>query len=379
METKEILARIELAMDKVIEEYQNDNFIIFSDHNDKQKFLFDKDYFKSLRFGKTNTCMFLGCVQRAINNSHTIQKATSISTISEDGHLLWPTFNHKKGVLELSKIGLNYASTFPGFCRAHEQMFNPFEEKKDMSTEQDFRLQVYRSICREIVENKRSLDTSLLRRNQYILFRDNKLSEMIRAEADALHIDSKSIVSMRHEFVDWRLRELNKSVKQSEAYLADLHKLYLSIHNDLVKNKAQKVFVQAMEVDWVIPCCLAGRGGFKLNNKSKRRADIILNALPYENKTFLILASHFKDKRFVDTYINSFTKHPFHLIKMVESWMLYGSDHWFIRPSVWESLADDVKDKVLKELFNFNKSIYAVADFEIFVGLREQLILRQQT
>lgn len=376
METKEILARIELAMDKVIEEYQDDNFIIFSNYSDRQKFLFDRDYFKSLKWGKTNTCMFLGCTQKAINNSHTIQKATSVSTITEDGHLLWPTFNYKKGVLELSKVGLNYASTFPGFCKDHEGLFYPFEDKKDMSTEQDFRLQIYRSICREIVENKRALDTSILRRNQYVLFRDNKLSEMIRAEAEALQINSKSIVSLKHEFVDWRLRELNKSVKQSEEYLADLNKLYLSIHSDLVKKRTQKIFVQALEVDWVIPCCLAGRGGFKLNNKSKRRVDIIINVLPYENKTFLILASHIKDKRFVDAYISSFIKHPFHLIKMVESWMLYGSDHWFIRPSVWDSLTDDVKEKALKELFNFNKSIYAVADFEIFVELREQLKLR---
>jgi hypothetical protein len=65
-------------------------------------------------------------------NAHTIQKEGGLRAISENGHVV----SIKKGAFAIGKNagqivptqeGIASASTFPGFCNAHDAMFNPTE------------------------------------------------------------------------------------------------------------------------------------------------------------------------------------------------------------------------------------------------------------
>ena len=51
-------------------------------------------------------------------------------------------------------IGINEASTFPGYCLEHENLFSEFENIKDFKTGEHMGLQLYRTVCREIVINE---------------------------------------------------------------------------------------------------------------------------------------------------------------------------------------------------------------------------------
>jgi hypothetical protein len=164
MRTEEALIKLSFAMD-AMEAYEANEDTIFDNEADAQKFRYDPKYFKSLSWGNNNLCIYKGCKEQAIRASHTIQKSTSLSSIAENRHVLAPRFNYRQEDYNLASIGVNEASTFPGFCTTHEQIFSKFEDKKILVDEQDFRLQIYRTICREIMENRRSLASSVYRKD----------------------------------------------------------------------------------------------------------------------------------------------------------------------------------------------------------------------
>jgi hypothetical protein len=56
------------------------------------------------------------------------------------------------------KQGYNEASTFPGFCEDHEKIFRELENKKEVASEVDCILQIFRSISREVVRLSYDVD-----------------------------------------------------------------------------------------------------------------------------------------------------------------------------------------------------------------------------
>jgi hypothetical protein len=371
------LLKLSVAMDKAMAAYEADEWVIFSNDSQTKKYQYDPKYFRSLSWGDNRICMHKGCNDNAIG-SHTMQKSTSLLSIAEDNHLLTPRFNYRKEDYNLSLIGVNKASVFPGFCLTHEQIFGRFEDKKSIVDEQDFRLQIYRTICREIVENERLLSSSVYRNEQYTKFRDDRLNELIINEAIKLGIDPNSLHYFKHRYSDNKIRYMSDHIKRTKKYLFTLDKLKNAAFNDVSKNKAQQLFFSAVGMDWIIPCSLAGRGGIVVNQGSKKIAiDVILNVLPYEDKTYVVIASLHKYKNHVQNYLNRYINHPLNVITMVESWILYGSDHWFIKPSVWQNI-DETNQKIfINEMFS-NKNINAIPPNHIFNGLRAELIKKME-
>lgn len=369
----EIIAKFTIALDKAMEAFHENEDMIFDNETLTNKFRYDSKYMKTLSWEKSYTCMYRGCSEKAIRASHTIQRSTSLLNIAENKHVLSPGFDYRRRDFVLSSVGVNEASTFPGFCTDHEQIFSKFEDKKDFVDEQDFRLQIYRTICREIVENNRSLTSNIYWKDHYIKFRDETLNELIKKEAVLLDVDLKYLKSLIHTYDDSRVKYLVNRINASKQYLSTLDLLHDAVFNDLKKKKVQKIFFEVIGMDWVIPCSLAGKGGIVVKTKSKVAVvDIILNVLSYEDKTYVILATHHKNKTHLKSYINRYKHHPLTMITMVESWMLYGSDHWFIKPSVWRNLNEGVQKELFQEMLS-DKNIDAVSPHFIFNQLRSEL------
>lgn len=86
--------------------------------------------------------------------SHSLSRAGQLASIAEDGHVVGsrPGIRALKNgrVVEFSKIGLNIASTFSGFCHHHDSaLFAPLDRQPfEASAEQTFLL-FYRTFCRE--------------------------------------------------------------------------------------------------------------------------------------------------------------------------------------------------------------------------------------
>lgn len=95
------------------------------------------------------------CVGPAIG-SHTIQKAISLQTIEERGHVYSQRDNRKfKGHAPTPElVGVRKASTFVGFCSYHDgNTFRKIDKLRDVNAIEAFLLS-YRSLCFEIYMKK---------------------------------------------------------------------------------------------------------------------------------------------------------------------------------------------------------------------------------
>ncbi|MBF0887726.1 SEC-C metal-binding domain-containing protein [Gluconobacter cadivus] len=96
-------------------------------------------------------------------SSHTVQKSIGLNAISRDNHVM--TFmtglngvTRNEGRLKATKKGIKTASTFPGFCSAHDgELFAPIETKEWINCKENAFLFSLRAASYEIYSKKRSL------------------------------------------------------------------------------------------------------------------------------------------------------------------------------------------------------------------------------
>jgi len=247
---REILDKINEAFDKAMEKFQNDPDVIYPTEKDRLKLKYS-DQGKLKEWKKNKNCIYDKCPNKSIAKSHTIQKSTSIKLISEDSHVLTPKFNDKTGVVELISQGIGEASTFPGFCEDHEKLFEEFENKKDLSTEDHFVLQLYRTICREVViaeHNHEVLSTNL---KKYIQYRNEKIKEFFLVELGPEFIKQHNIKTKKVNLTrgDYRQTQVEKGLADLKDYLKSLKDLKNAITNDVNKKKFQQTMCKAIEIN----------------------------------------------------------------------------------------------------------------------------------
>lgn len=111
------------------------------------------------KFNTSKTCSVPPALQSECTNkiikAHTVSKSSSLKEISVDGHVL--SFysnameNIKTGKLCPTKIGINKASTFSGFCSHHDKtLFAPIEDKPFSINSEHCFLVAYRAVSSEV-------------------------------------------------------------------------------------------------------------------------------------------------------------------------------------------------------------------------------------
>lgn len=146
--------------DKDIIKAELDNIIKLIDSRSLniQNFEVYSPFFKSISqktrktYLKPRTCIYPNCTSLSIKRSHSIAKSNSLKLIADEGHVLQPVLDvfGSNFKLTMESIGINKASTFPGYCETHEKLFQQYENE-NLHEESFVPLQVYRAICREIV------------------------------------------------------------------------------------------------------------------------------------------------------------------------------------------------------------------------------------
>ena len=102
-----------------------------------------------------NKCLdpTLHCANSAIN-AHSIQKATALSFISKNNHIMEivPRLKNGEMIIDFHQIGINKASTFPGFCPKHDsRLFNSIDNKPiSLDDPEQLFLLAYRAATREL-------------------------------------------------------------------------------------------------------------------------------------------------------------------------------------------------------------------------------------
>lgn len=364
------------AMDLIMEKYQENNKIIFKNEADRAKNHFGLLSKDMREWKKTNDCIVPNCIEKSINKSHTIPRAMLLDSIAENGHVLSPEFNQVKGKLMMKSVGISLASTFPGFCSNHESLFEGFEVTKNIETEEHIYLQIYRAACRELFRSSLLVKQNESMISSYCELRDERLKTLIKEEAlkngfpkDA---DFKSVSITKDPLIE----RSNKHISGVKALSSHIKNTLLpALENAVFNHNDSDIFTYAINIDLEFPVALSGCAPFFVNdNGQDKKIYLIINIVPQKNKTLFVFAGDIKDKENINHYIKKWSVNIFTLLSMVETWMINGSDQWYIKPSVWNRLPDERKKILLSDIIECKQNIGGEYKLSILDDMRKNML-----
>lgn len=362
-EARQTLASI---MDAVADEYLANHQVVFRSESERKRAHFS--HWKARRddWERSRVCRYAGCKSPSIKRSHTIPRG-ALSLIAEDGHVVHPEFDMVACELSMLRVGLKEASTFPGFCKLHEAEFQGFEADIRISSSSDVALQAYRTVCREIaiLENRtynlRAITEDFKRRREE--WGRRRAEELFRA---AFRTDKGFKVTGFRIDVDDALTKTQETYERVEQDRARLEKVFLEPFAQAVNSEELSLAFFRHSVPEQLPIALAGQGSFRTSGAARgeeqKEVTCVLNVLPTRAGTEIFIAAPSEDRNAVASYIGQFMgKHDERegILRMIEAWMLHGSDHWFLSPGAWAGLSPSQHRAILDAIMDTSHNIVA--------------------
>lgn len=62
------------------------------------------------------------------------------------------------------------------------------------------------------------------------------------------------------------------------------------------------------------------------------------------------------------------------VVSMIENWMIHGSDHWFIKPSIWDKIDENKRQEILETILDDRYNIGHEFGMSIFNELKMESI-----
>lgn len=373
---QEILDIINSAIDEISSEYEDDHHIIFDTESERRGKHYGGINRRLKSWNRRKQCIYRGCTKKSIRRSHSIQKSGPLKVISKNSHVLTPKFNQENGVIELVGIGLSQASVFPGFCDQHEKLFSSFENRKGTTSTETLTLQIYRTICREIVRLKHEIINTELLISEYNEFRNKKLKKLIEKKLGARWMKQNDIEIHNFELSeDPVLNTAMENVSDLKQVIDELENEHLKeIEDELAGLGKKSLEPISISIGEKIPMSLSGMGSFYIAGKeSPKRIIVALIVLPDKNSTTIVIHGKSADTNYFHGYIGRL-KNSFDILNMVEQWMIRGTDHWFISSGVWEPKSKNEQASILEEILDGSKGLAHELSFSIFDDLRRRMI-----
>lgn len=333
---------------------------IISDDRLLKKTFFERQEFLNKSWKKSRKCSFPKCTNKSIKRSHTIPKGASIKVIAEDSFVLTPSFSHKIGGMEMIKVGINEASTFPGLCSDHEKIHNSYENRGYFKHNSEVNLQIFRSILRE--KFRFELETQCLKKDLEIM--DELISQEFHSRISNKH---GSDVSKKFTGIKTNFPEKKYIEDTLTGHLQSLNE----INEIFYSGFEEKLFSEAVLIDINIPICLSGMTTHDHNGKEYV---IILSVVPTIKGT-LITISYNKDATFLHAKFDFLRGgHELSVIKFIEDAMIKNTDHWFIKPSIWYSINPVFQKKIMKDILTPRVKLIN-DEYSIFNELKKNMVI----
>ena len=205
------------AIVQVNDDYLRDDSILFQDESANAAEIFKAAKRFATKRKTPRGCIAPKCSSQSVRRSLTIQKA-SLECIAEGRHVLALEANHKSNRVEMRRLGINRASAFPGFCVKHE-MFGQFERPGRLEPENDLTLQIYRSVCREIVRLRIDTDAAKEGLEDYLEFRRRKLEGLYRERISdqTFSLTKVKIHAKVKPIVVWRVQNAHSRLSRTHS------------------------------------------------------------------------------------------------------------------------------------------------------------------
>lgn len=303
--------------------------------------IYSKHYKKRITPPK---CYIKNCQRQAIQ-SHSISKKMVLTNIANDkNHLYKVQYSPQSNEFKMVQIGINDASVFPGLCTVHDNVFQKLDNDADFEfSEEILSLINYRTLCREIFvqENKIRSMKGLL--EQLSLNINNTKVKVIDDFNKFIMVKPLEITDFSSDNYEIE-EEIEREINISRAILHNLHKSF----------NYGNSFGYMLETENTVPVALSGIGTFKVDNKI---VTSLINVFSLKLKTVLTISVCQTDKSYLDEYISKCDiKNENDILKIIESWLIRGSDNWFINPEYWNSLDKNTQEKVIEEFSNYDNS-----------------------
>jgi len=361
--------RLEKSFAEADDAFRNDFAVIYGTEQQRTKAHFDR--FKQIWKGwdKPGQCMYRGCPNPTIRRSHAIQKSAHLELLAEDQHVLTPELN-ARGQLEMRRIGVNLASTFPGFCEDHEQIFSEFEAAGAISSPRHFGLQAFRTLCREIFRKRLEISDQESAIDQYRKTRSNYFVSAVESVMPDATVHTLEIKGdgMEH-FVTSRIRESKLTLAELEGNL--YHELF-----EFINDEQREPCLNVLSLPFEVPVACSGLGNLTYmhrDTKKRKEAFCPLGILPQSGAAIAYFATSKKHSGIAETYFAMMNR-GFGALNAMESWIVNGSDHWFIRPSAWDSIPASRQKRILEQIMRDDDNIGSLLSFSIFDDARRQII-----
>lgn len=362
----EELRAITKAFEAADDAFQADLGTIFGSESERKKQFFNYLKWRGKSWGTPGPCMYRGCKEMSILRSHSIHKAGSIEQISEQRHVLTPMLN-EHGEMTLKRVGVNEASTFPGFCETHEQIFSEFERAGKIIDGHQATLQAFRTLCREIVRKRADNESGERSLNDFRAVRFSYFKAAILESAPDAKVEAVSYEG--HAIEDAAVSQLD----QGRADLEELEGMYDEFFQYIESGEPEPC-LQALNIPMELPVSLSGLGVlWYKDDTGEHRALCLLGVLPQGNHTLTFIGTARRHCDAVSFYTGKM-EHGFGALNAIESWILNGSDHWFIKPSAWEGISESRRAKIRAALLSDDYTIGSDATFSILNDARRWII-----
>lgn len=320
-------------------------------------------------------CVFPGCEKRTRIRSHLLQQDGPLRQIAENQHVCFAEPNLVDGSLEMKNISIGKASTFPGFCLQHdEQLFSSFEKRKRLTTSNDWILQTFRTICREIRVLEYGLQNMKSLLDGYRELRDIEFAKRVREKLGATFLEEFDVTLERGSitFKDWYGKLLEAEMDRRSAALSRFREKFFE---PLLAGDLEWIRGYTIHAPFEIPVCLAGQARFYFGTaQDNESVDVLIHVIPQGDETTLVIASTRQAEMALGAYLTSFSYGNLGLLTMAETWMIHGSECWFIRPSVWGELSIDRQRRLLAEMMDYEHPIGIPCKYSVFDTLRKRFL-----
>ncbi|MDI1444861.1 hypothetical protein [Polyangium sp. 6x1] len=362
------------AADQVLAEYLDDPDIILFDQSAARKAQFGGVASLANARRTPRTCMYPSCAATTIRHSHTIPRSSSIAAIANRGHVVTPAFSHPDGKMVARLVGTQCASAFPGFCETHEGLFFSYERTGRIMSELDISRQLFRSICREVVRFE--IEGTWLEQTlrDFDEFRRVAIERLIRQRAgdESVSVSSVDAKGPRADLFQSRLDELREE-------LAWFRREFYSAAAAGVDDAEQSgLAVSAIEIDRVVPVCLSGRANFHFRTADTvvHNVRVVVTVIPTPPNTFVAIAAPKAYGHMLDAYAAIRFSNPLMIIAAIESWMLHGTDHWFLGPDTWSSITPTAQQALLDDILDDTHNIGALYNKTVFNALKRDILAK---
>ncbi len=329
----------------------------------------DDTYFKDYYFSfisdreqarkKKGKCVFPDCAKKCVS-SHTIPESAVLKRIAHQKNVLYPHFDTTLGTYQCKPISIGKASVFPGFCTEHEKLFSGFEINGEFG-DQSIALQNLRVIYRYLFETSSLLKVFKRKLTSY----KKELMDYQRerfTQADKFVKKGVTLIDINDNITE----HLSNNIEKLEYILARIHNEDLVPFFDTLTGKNLSISIITVNIEYEVPICLAGKSEFKTNQGNYT---VHLSIFPYQRNTFCCFSLPKSSEQEFMALLERYDD-DLKFLKFIESWMIHGTDFWYINPIEWESYTQEKKEKILTQLNNTDHFPDEELDFMIFDNLR---------